>query len=164
MTSQNETPFDESIRLAATRGRGWLATVGSIVGVGGTLVCSLSMVAVSVGLFVAGGATALQGGMAGMDSMDQGGPEAGVPQAPGWLDVILRFGPEILIVSLLLVAASVALRRPVAVLPAIGGGLVLYVGMYVQPGMALMYGAIVVGTVLLIGAYVASLRSARRDR
>jgi hypothetical protein len=122
------------------------------------------MVAVSVGLFAAGGAAAVQGGMAGMDSMDQGGAEAGSAQVPGWLDVILRFGPEILIVSLLLVAASVALRRRAAMLPAIGGGLVLYVGMYAQPHMALMYAAIVVGTVLLILAYVTSLRPVRRDR
>ena len=79
---------------------------------------------------------------------------------PGWLDAILRFGPGILIVSVLLVAVSVALRRREAALSAIGGGLILYVGMYAQPNLALMYGAIAVGTVLLLLAYVASLRLA----
>ncbi|MCA1716406.1 MAG: hypothetical protein LC781_05900 [Actinobacteria bacterium] len=98
-----------------------------------------------------------------MDSMDQSGTGASADQVPGWLDVVLRFGPEILIVSLLLVVVSIALRRRAAVLPAIGGGLILYIGMYAQPDMALMYAAILTGTVLLILAYVTSLRRVRRE-
>jgi hypothetical protein len=34
--------------------------------------------------------------------------------------------------------------------------------MYVQPNLAIMYGAMVLGTVLLVVAYVASLRSMLR--
>lgn len=139
---------------AAGGSRGRLA---SIVGIGGTLVCSLSMVAVAVGLFVAGGTAAAQGGMAGMGPGHQG-----MADVPGWLEALLSFGPVILIVSVLLVAASVTLRRRLAAVPAIGGGLILYVGMYAQPNLALMYAAIVVGTVLLILAYVASFRPANR--
>jgi hypothetical protein len=132
-----------------------LARLGGLVGLVGTLVCSLSMVAAPLGLIAAGGTAAAQGGMAGMGSGDQG---AGAAHSPGWLDVLLRWGPEILVVSVLLIVASVALRRRWAALPAIGGGLILYVGMYAQPNLAVMYGTIIVGTALLVLAYVASLR------
>ncbi len=145
------------------RSKGRLATLGGFVGLGGTLVCSLSMIAAAVGLFAAGGTAAAQGGMAGMGSGHQGGAGADVSHNPGWLDAILRFGPEILIVSVLLIVASVALRRRSAALPAIGGGVVLYVGMYAQPNLALMYTAMAVGTVLLVLAYVASFRPIRRE-
>ncbi len=143
---------------AAGGSRDRLVSLGSIVGIGGTLVCSLSMVAVAVGLFVAGGTAAAQGGMAGMGSGHQG-----MADVPGWLEALLRFGPVILIVSVLLVAASVTLRRRLAALPAISGGLILYVGMYAQPNLALMYAAIVVGTVLLVVAYGASLRPTTKE-
>lgn len=188
---------------AAGRDTGRLAKFGSLVGIGGTLVCSLSMVAVAVGLFVAGGTAATQG-MAGMDSGHQGGRanvasghhgrsgrdgmagmgskhQDGAPGAssghhrvakhsvakqahtPAWLEILLRFGPVILVVSVLLVTASATLRRRLAALPAISGGLILYVGMYAQPNLALMYAAIVVGTVLLIVAFVASLRPTTKE-
>jgi hypothetical protein len=52
--------------LAAERGKGRLATLGSVVGLAGILVCSLSMIAAAVGLVAAGGTAAAQGGMAGM--------------------------------------------------------------------------------------------------
>jgi hypothetical protein len=44
---------------------------------------------------------------------------------PGWLEALLSFGPVILIVSVLLVAASVTLRRRLAAVPAISGRLLL---------------------------------------
>ncbi len=119
---------------------------------------SFDYVAVAVGLFVAGGTAAAQGGMAGMGSGHQG-----MADVPGWLEALLSFGPVILIVSVLLVAASVTLRRRLAALPAISGGLFLYVGMYAQPNLALMYAAIVVGTVLLVVAYGASLRPTTKE-
>jgi hypothetical protein len=181
--------------LAAGRSKGRLATLGSVIGLAGTLVCSLSMIAAPLGLIAAGGTAAAQGGMAGMSSTghggttstdqtghggmadmdradhdgaagtgsmdqskDRGGTGAGAAHAPGWLDALLRYGPVILVVSVLLVAVSVALRRRLAALPAIGGGLILYVGMYAQPNLAVMYGTIIVGTALLVLAYVASLR------
>jgi hypothetical protein len=149
---------------AVGRDKGRLAKLGRLVGIGGALVCSLSMVAAAVGLFVAGSTAATQG-MAGMGSGHQGGranadsghhggsgrdgradmgskhqggapehqgaaPDAGserhsVAKAappPAWLEALLRFGPVILVVSVLLVTASVTLRRRLAALPAIGGG------------------------------------------
>ncbi|MGH7319318.1 MAG: hypothetical protein ACRELA_06790 [Candidatus Rokuibacteriota bacterium] len=71
----------------------------------------------------------------------------------------MRFGPEILVASLVLLATGVAVRRSAALLPAAAGGVVLYVGMYVQQSMAWMYVAIGVGMVLLALAYVVSVRS-----
>jgi hypothetical protein len=41
--------------------------------------------------------------------------------------------------------------------------LILYVGMYAQPNLALMYAAIVVGTVLLVVAFVASLHPTSKE-
>jgi hypothetical protein len=146
---------------AAGRSKGWLARLGGLVGLVGSLLCSLSMVAAPLGLIAAGGTAAAQGGMAGMGSEHQG---AGAAASPGWLDVLLRWGPEILVVSVLLIVASVALRRRWAALPAVGEGLILYIGMYVQPNLTLMYGAIVVGTALLILAYAASFRLPERSR
>ena len=116
-----------------------------------------------------------QGGMAGMGSNEHGGAAAnadsghhggagsGTAHAPGWLDIVLRWGPEILVVSVLLIVISAALRRRSAALPAIGGGLVLYVGMYAQPNLTLMYPAMAVGTLLLVLAYVASVRPVKRE-
>ncbi len=64
---------------------------------------------------------------------------------------------------MLLIVASVALRRRWAALPAIVGGLILYVGMYGQPNLALMYTAMAVGTVLLVLAFVASFHPVKRE-
>ena len=120
MTNNEEPSYGGSTDLAAERGKRWLARLGGLIGLVGTLVCSLSMVAAPLGLIAAGGTAAAQGGMAGMGSEHQG---AGAAHSPGWLDVLLSWGPEILLVSVLLIVASVALRRRWAALPAIGGGL-----------------------------------------
>lgn len=112
------------------------------------------MVAAGVGLFATAGASAAQTSMAGMGTANSPGSSS----LPAWLDPIVRFGPEILVVSLLLVVAGVALRRRGAAVPAIVGGVVLYVGMYVQNSLLLMYVAIGVGGILLLLGYVVSLR------
>ena len=92
------------------------------------------------------------GGMAGMGKKDHakkaaapetkvhGGIAAGAARPPGWLGVVLRWGPEILVASVLLIVVSVAQRRPRAALL-----------------------AIVVGTVLLVFAYATSLRRVKRE-
>ena len=79
---------------------------------------------------VAGAAAA--GGMQGMDGM------AGPPQG-GVLGVLTTYGPVILAVSILLVTLSLGLRRPVAAIPALAAGAVLYWGMYAQPSYPVMY-------------------------
>lgn len=92
--------------------------------------------------------------MAGMGTANSPGSSS----LPAWLDPIVRFGPEILVASLLLVVAGVALRRRSAAGPAVVGGVVLYVGMYMQKSLLLMYVAIGVGGILLLLGYVVSLR------
>jgi hypothetical protein len=89
-----------------------------------------------------------------------GSVSAGQGQLPAWWEAIVRLGPEILIASVLLVALAVSLRRRVAALPAIAGGLILYVGMYAQPGLVVMEAATVLGIALLLCAYVVGLRPA----
>jgi hypothetical protein len=68
-------------------------------------------------------------------------------QAPkGALGVLLRIGPGLLVVSVLLVTAAFAVtRRPATALPALLAGTVLYAGMYAQPSLPVMYAAIAVG-------------------
>ena len=160
--SEDQPSCCEPANAAAGRARGRLATCCSVAGIGGSLVCSLSMVAAAVGLFLVGGAAAAKGtgspmaGMSGMGSGSSSGTAAS--RYPGWLDVVIRFGPEILVVSVLLLTLAVALRRRTAAVPALIGGLILYAGMYAQPSLAVMYAAMILGTALLVLAYVASLR------
>ena len=137
--------------------RGRLTACCSVAAIGGSLLCSLSMTAATVGIFAAGGARAAKdtGPMSGMGGSSR---SASSPHSPGWLDALIRFGPEILIISILLLALAVGLRRRDAVVPALIGGLILYVGMYAQPSLAVMYAAMVIGTALLVLAFVASLR------
>jgi hypothetical protein len=87
-----------------------------------------------------------------------GATTVGEAQLPGWWEAILRLGPEILVVSALLVAIAVALRRRLAVLPATAGRIILYLGMYAQPSLVLMELAAVLGIALLVPAFVAGLR------
>lgn len=126
----------------------------SALGIGGSALCSFGMVAAAVGLFATAGTTVAHSSTAGMGTMIS----TGSARLPGWLDVIVRFGPEILVFSLLLLIAGVAVRRRGAAIPAVVGGVGLYVGMYVQSSLLWMYLAIGVGGMLLLLAYVASLR------
>lgn len=160
--SRDEASCCEPANPAPGRSRGRLATCCSVVGIGGSLVCSFSMVAAAVGLFVAGGAAAAKGtgsSMAGMSGMGSGSSSgAAASHYPGWLDVLIRFGPEFLVVSVLLLTLAVTLRRRTAAVPALVGGVILYVGMYAQPSLSVMYAAMILGTALLLLAYLASLR------
>jgi len=119
------------------------------------------MTAAAIGVFAAGGAAAAKDSMSGMGSSSSSGSAS---PSPAWLDTLLRFGPEILIVSILLLTITVGLRRRVAVVPAVIGGGVLYVGMYVQPNLPVMYGAMVIGTALLLLAFVVIRRPVRGVR
>ena len=92
-----------------------------------------------------------------MDGMSGSG-STGQAQLPAWWEAIVRLGPEILVVSVLLVALAVALHRRIAALPATAGGLILYLGMYAQPSLVVMYAATALGVALLLFAYVAGLR------
>lgn len=152
---------DASARREATCGgaRGRLSTCCSVAGIGGTVICSIGMVVAAVGLFAAGGATGAKGADSSMSGMSGSGDSAsGASHVPAWLDALVRFGPEILAFSVLVLALAVYLRRRSAAVPAILGGLVLYLGMYVQPILAVMYMAMVIGTSLLVLAFVLTWR------
>ncbi len=124
-----------------------LTACGGAAGIGGTVLCSASMAAPALGLVAAA-----------RPSMSQAG-QAGVTQAPGWFTAFSHLGPEILVLSILVMLVAVALRRWTWVLPVIVGGIILYLGMYVQPNLALMCTSMVAGMGLLVAAYVASLRT-----
>lgn len=139
-------------------GGGPLATCCTVVGIGGSILCSLSMVAAAIGLFASGGAAAAKGAGSSMAGMAGTGSGATPAHSPGWLDVLIRFGPELLVVSIIILTIAVALRRPMASVPALLGGVILYVGMYAQPSLLWMYASMAFGTALLVLAFLASLR------
>jgi len=127
------------VRRAGPSGAGGLGVVGSVV-------CAASMIAVGVGVGV--GSAAAATGMAAMSGTGPGAPG-------GALGVLLRVGPVLLVVAVLLVTAAFALsRRQVAAIPALLAGAVLYAGMYSQPDLTVMYTAIAAGYLTWAGLYL----------
>lgn len=136
------------VSMTAGRGGPLTACFGAL-GIAGAILCSLSMIAPIVGLIAAQGLRS-SGGMSGSAT--------GHTQVPSWWEILLRLGPEVLITSVLLVVLTLAFRRPVAMVPAIIGGLILYLGMYDQPSSTVMYATTAVGIVSLLLAFLAGLR------
>ncbi len=62
------------------------------------------------------------------------------PSPGGLLGVLIDYGPAILVVSVLLVAASLVRRRRSTAVAAITAGALLYWGMYAQPSYPVMFG------------------------
>jgi hypothetical protein len=118
-----------------------------LAGLGGSLLCSTAMLAASVGLFTTAAGAAAHRSMPSMGTPVAGGG------LPAWLDALVRFGPQLLVASLALLAVGVGLRRPAALIPATAGGAILYVAMYQQQSLAWMYAAIAAGTALLLLAH-----------
>jgi len=136
------------------RGRGWTVrragrSWAGGLGVAGSAACAASMIGVGVGVGVGVGAgAAAASGMAAMSGTGPGAPD-------GLLGVLLRIGPGLLVVSVLLVTAAFALsRRRLAAVPALLAGAVLYAGMYAQPDLAVMYAGIAVGYPAWAGLYL----------
>lgn len=85
------------------------------------------------------GASAAATGMAAMPGTGPGAPH-------GVLGVLLRTGPWLLVVSVLLVTAAFTFtRRPATAIPALLAGVVLYAGMYRQTDLPAMYVSIAAG-------------------
>jgi hypothetical protein len=150
-----------------SRTRGRLATTCcSLLGLGGSLLCSAAMIAAAVGLLATAGTTVARrasrsgSSIAGMEMATT----AASGHLPAWLAALVRDGPPLLVVSLALLAVGVGLRRPAALVPATIGGAILYVGMYQQHSPSWMYAAIVAGTALLLLAYRSSRSSATSAR
>lgn len=57
---------------------------------------------------------------------------------PHWLSFLLKFGPEILIVSIVMVTISLVLRQVVYILPSLLVGALVYWGMYLQNSTIVM--------------------------
>lgn len=136
------------VKMTGGRGGPLMACSGAL-GIAGAILCSLSMIAPTIGLIAAQGLRS-PGGMSSSAT--------GHTQLPSWWEILLRLGPEVLIASVLLVVLTLAFRRPVAILPAIIGGLILYLGMYAQPSSTVMYATTAVGIVSLLLAFLAGLR------
>lgn len=147
---------------SSTEGRRRLTVYGTVAGIGGSLVCSLSMVGTAIGIFATGGTTAAKVTSSSMAGMSGTGKGAVPSSTPAWLDVLIRFGPEILVTAIIILTIAVALRRSVAAAPALFGGAILYFGMYAQPDLAWMYASMVAGTGLLVLAYLMGMRAPRR--
>ena len=109
----------------------------------------------------AAGLIAVQTAHSSMEGMDGSDP-AEQAHLPTWWTEIVHLGPGILVVSVLLVALAVALRRRFAALPAVAGGLTLYLGMYAQPSLPVMDAAMVLGITSVVLAYMIGIRPALR--
>lgn len=139
----------ESRELEIRRaGRTWAGTLGAA----GSVACGISMILIAAGV----GASAAATGMAAMSGTGAGAPH-------GVIGVLLRVGPWLLVVSVLLVTAAFALtRRPAAAIPALLAGAVLYVGMYRQASLSVMYASIAVGYTAWIALYLLVRRGHHR--
>jgi len=102
-----------------------------LLGIGGTLACTVAMTLPAIGVGAAGGMAA----MSGASANTQG----------GFLGFLLEYGPLILLVSVALVTIGFALRRPLATGPSLAAGAVLYWGMYAQGNYFVMYVSLALG-------------------
>jgi hypothetical protein len=116
------------------------------------------MIAAAAGVLGAGASTVARAGAGSMGQMS-----SATAGNPAWIDFLVRNGPALLVASLLLVTGAAAVRRRGAILPAALGGAILYVGMYRQSSLGWMYAAIGSGTLLLVGAFAATLHRPRRS-
>ena len=111
-----------------------LSVVAGGVGLLGSLTCIGTMLLAVAGI----------GGAAGMASMRTQAPR----HAGGGVGALLAAGPALLVASTVAIVVAFALRRPVAAVPALAGGALLYWGMYGQSNLAVMYGTIAAGLVI----------------
>lgn len=149
MTSKSQVE-----RSPETREASLFRRAAVVLGLGGTAACAVAMILPIVGVVSSAASAGAQaaGGMAGMGA---GGHVAHYSGLEGFL---LRFGKEILIVSVVLVAGSFLARRVArrgyAAIGALVGGAILYYGMYEQSSVAVMYVTMAVGYTGWVGAYL----------
>jgi len=98
-------------------------------------------------LGIVGTAAAASGAMAGMEGMSAG--NSAQPVSSSAVASLIRFlaqvAPTLMLISVAAITVSLGLRRRAAVIPALLAGAVMYAGMYLQSGVPLMYGSIVLG-------------------
>ncbi len=130
--------FEDSRHPRTRAGGGMLGALG----ITGGLICTATMVLPALG---AAGAAA--GGTQGMTGADE-------PPRYGLVGTLTDVGPAILVVSTLLVTLGVGLRRPLAAVPALAAGAVLYWGMYAQPSYPVMYLTLALGFTGWLATYL----------
>jgi hypothetical protein len=88
--------------------------------------------------------THVVGGTRSMANMDGHGAVS-VGYATGVLGLLIRYGPQILVVSVFFVALGISMLRRAGAVAAVAAGVLLYWAMYEQANVALMYATIVLG-------------------
>lgn len=130
----------------------WAAAAGAL-GAVGSVTCAGSMAAILVTAGVgAAGASTSMAAMAGSTR-----------HLTGFLGAMNTAGPAILVVSMVLVAVSFALRRPLAGAVVLLAGGVLYWGMYGQTSIAVMYVSLAIGFAVWVATYFWSRRTRRAE-
>jgi len=71
----------------------------------------------------------------------------------GFLGFLLEFGPTILLISVALVTAGLALRRPWSAAPSLAAGAAIYWGMYEQASYLVMYFTLALGFAVWAALY-----------
>lgn len=132
------------MRRGTTRAATRFGAAGVVAALTCTLACCLPAVLVAFG---AGAATA---GMAAMGDADDHGDGA----LGTLLHLLHRISPGLLVVSIVLVAGAFALRRPIAVIPAMLAGVVLYLSVHGQSDPLVMYAGMAIGYGSWIGLYL----------
>lgn len=120
-----------------------------VTGVIAALVCTLGCCLPAILVALGVGASAA----AGMGHAAHGAREAG-GWLPEMLDVLHRISPVLLIVSIVLVAAALGMRRRAAALPALAAGVVLYLSVHGQTEPVIMYAGMALGYGVWLGLYL----------
>ena len=132
--------------MCETRRDNTATRVSGIAGVLGGLACSTPMTAAALGIAGAGVTTGAD--MAGMD-------RHALRSAPNpVLSWAAARGPALPVVSAILVVVPLGLRQPWTVLPAVAAATLMYWGMYMQAGPAVMYATSILGLLLWIILFV----------
>jgi len=146
---------------SAGQGTKIVSTCCAVAGGLGAVACSVSMSLSALG--VIGTAAAASGFIAGMEGMGTG--DNGQPASSGPVASLIRFlvqvGPPLLTVSVAAITVSLGLRRRAAVIPAVLAGAVMYVGMYLQSRVPVMYASIALGLVAWTALYFWTQRRRR---
>lgn len=131
--------------------RGWATRrAATHCGATGTVAAAICMLTCCLPpILVALGIGASAGGMAGMSHTGHGSEGT----LGALLQLLHRITPGLLIVSIILIAGALALRRPLAAVPALLAGAVLYFSVHIQPDPAVMFAGLAVGYGSWIGLY-----------
>lgn len=142
--SSGDEPADSSAKMSGVRAAccALAGTAGVAGSVAGSVACMVSMGLVAVGV----GSSAAAAGMAGMSTSGD--------TPSGLLGALVRIGPVLLIVSIVLVTVAFALWRPLGAVPALIAGVIMYAGMYAQPSLAVMYASLALGYATWIGLFL----------